>query len=231
MPPVTLGELVARKKLLILTAVQIEAKAVARALGLRRTDRLSWASNGDKGLPISMYMIGMGARGLPPIDPDKVRVVLMAGLAGGLSPSLQIGDLVIDNRSTFPTDINAVRGEIHTSNTLVATPADKAACLEKSGAVAVDMENQIVREWAARMNVPFMGIRAISDRAGQSLDPSIIDAIDEFGGIKPIPLVSGLLARPIRIASLVRIGRHARLATKRLAMAVAQIVAAIDCLA
>ena len=175
-----------------------------------------------------MYMIGMGASQLPAIEPNRLRCILMAGLAGGLSPSLKIGDLVVDEQSTFPARIEAVRGEIHTSRTLVTTAQEKAKCHNENRAVAVDMENQIAREWAASMNVPFLGIRAISDRADQSLDLFIVNAIDEFGHVKPIRLAFGLLGRPTRVASLMRIARHAHRAGKRLGGAVAEIMAAIE---
>lgn len=213
---------------MILTAVQIEAKAVARALGLRRDGKISWTSDGNQKLPISLHMTGMRAVHLPAIEPRELRCILMAGLAGGLDPSLQIGDVVIDDQSTLTTQFEALRGQILTSATLIATPADKADCFDRSGAVGVDMENQTVREWAAKMDVPFLGIRAISDRADQSLDPGILNAIDEFGGIKPIQLAAGLLGRPARIASLIRVGSHAKHAAERLGCAVAEIVAAMQ---
>lgn len=171
-----------------------------------------------------MYMIGMGASHLPAIEPSELRCILMVGLAGGLDPSLQIGDLVIDEQSTFATELKAVRGSIYTSKILMATPAEKAACRESSGAVAVDMENQPVREWAAKMNVPFLGIRAISDRADQSLDPAIVKTIDEFGCLKPAALAGALLSRPPRIASFIRIALHAQGASKRLEEAVGELV-------
>ena len=228
MPRVTLSELVQQKHVTIFTAVQIEAKAVARALGLRRASKVFWNSDENQGPPVSLYMIGMGASHLPAIEPSELRCILMVGLAGGLDPSLQIGDLVIDELSTFATELKAVRGSIYTSRILMATPGDKADCFGRSGAVAVDMENQIVREWSAKMDVPFLGIRAISDRADHSLDPGILNAIDEFGDIKPIQLAAGLVARPRRIASLIRVGHHAKDAAKRLGSAVAEIVVAIQ---
>lgn len=215
-------------RVMILTAVQIEALAVARALGLARSGKTSWANGEKSQLPISMRMIGMGAVQLPTIEPGGVRCVVMAGLAGGLDPSLRIGDLVIDAQSTQPAHFEALRGQIFTSKTLVATPAEKSACREKSGAVAVDMENQIAREWAAKIEVPFLGIRAISDRADESIDPSFVNAIDEFGRVNPVRLAAGLLVRPVRVKSLVRLGRHAKLAAGRLGKAVAEVVATID---
>ena len=48
-----------------------------------------------------MYMIGMGASHLPTLEQGELKCILMAGLAGGLDPSLQIGDVVIDEQSTF----------------------------------------------------------------------------------------------------------------------------------
>ncbi|HEX5243004.1 MAG TPA: hypothetical protein VFW23_07030, partial [Tepidisphaeraceae bacterium] len=71
-------------------------------------------------------------------------------------------------------------------------------------------------------------IRAISDRADESLDRSIVNAIDEFGRVKPVRLAAGLLARPVRVKSLMRIGRDAKLAADRLGKAVAEIVEMID---
>jgi len=118
----------------------------------------------------------------------------MAGFAGALDPALRVGDIVKDDSS----------GSIYTSKDIVATAAGKAELFRRTGAKAVDMENAIVRQFADRLGIRFIGIRAISDAADEAIDPAILQFIDETGRIRPAALAKGLIQKPAIVPELNR---------------------------
>ena len=104
---------------------------------------------------------------------DNPSCVLIAGVAGGLDPSLASGDLLLAEGGD-PGWLAAVArrlpearvGKLLTSGRVIVSARNKAAVFADTGALAVDMET-----WAAAAvaTVPWLGLRAISDTAHQDL--------------------------------------------------------------
>lgn len=98
---------------------------------------------------------------------------LVAGVAGGLDPSVRPGDVVVAPDPSAPMLAGALRrlgltvhvGAIHTSDHLV-TGAERRA-LAGRGALAVDMETGPLR--AAAGSRPFAAVRVITDTEGAGL--------------------------------------------------------------
>ncbi len=152
------------------------------------------------------------------------------GLAAGLGPELQPGDLVLaaavvlpDGRS-LPTDppwrsrcaaaldgagIAVHAGAIAGTRHLLATPAQKQALFKATGALAADMESHAVAELASAAAIPFIVVRAISDPAEQALPEVAIRCLGPGGQIRPAALI-GVIARPGELAALIRLGLQAR---------------------
>jgi nucleoside phosphorylase len=196
---------------LILTALRYEASAIAKRLG-----------------QADLRVIGPQAVGLRDVtDVAECRGVIMAGLAGALDPSLLIGDVVVDSSSNLEVPAgNWRRGDIHTATQIIATVEQKKRLFAETGALAVDMENATARDFAARLGLPFLGIRAISDRADDPLDPTMLRWVNPAGGLRPTRVAADLCRRPGSIPSLLRLGRRSRVAVEALADAVQQIVSA-----
>ncbi len=104
--------------------------------------------------------------------------VISAGYAGGLSPGLRVGDLVLGRNYSDPGLLNVARlvlenehpqvGTLLTQATAVERAADKAALHADTGALAVDMETAWIAEVCAEAGVPLLSLRVISDAAAQS---------------------------------------------------------------
>ncbi|HEY2588839.1 MAG TPA: hypothetical protein VGI81_24060 [Tepidisphaeraceae bacterium] len=204
--------------LLILTAVTLEARAIADALGMECPKPGQPSRIARNGVSITLALTGVSARHLPG---EASGVVLTAGLAGALDPSLAVGDVVVDDwPASLPVPPGVRRGAIHTDHQIAATPREKAALFAQTQALAVDMENSSVREWARRQGAQFGAIRAISDRADQTLDPAVLRLIDPWGRPKPMAIAQTLLRHPRLIPHLMRLGRDSKTAARRLGQAI-----------
>ncbi|MEA2712017.1 MAG: hypothetical protein QOF78_4618 [Phycisphaerales bacterium] len=177
------------------------------------------------GPSIRIEVIGPGATRLPASPSAGVVGIIMAGLAGGLDPSLRTGDLVIDDQSTWRGLKLACRtGQIHSAAGIIATPQQKAALFRDTGALVVDMENAAARKLAAEWNVPFLGIRAVADSAGETLDPALLRMTDSSGRVKPIQILAELCRRPNLLPGLWQMNSRASAALRSLSLAVRQVV-------
>ena len=204
------------RRLLILTALEYEAKAIARRIG--------------DAAGVELRVVGPGATRLPAAaELASFDAVIMAGVAGALDPQFQIGDVVVDGDIHRPAE-RWRRGKIYTSKTIAATAAQKAALFAETGALAVDMEHAAVRAWAEQAGVAFVGVRAISDRADEALDPAVLRLVDSSGRLRPGRLAAELCRRPTLVVALLRLRPRSALAVTNLADAVAQIVASPDAL-
>lgn len=150
--------------------------------------------------------------------------IISIGIAGALSPDLDVGDAVIAERvvtanAAFETDakwtarlaaalprarIGAILGR-----GAIADSADvKAALYQSSRADAVDMESHLAAGAAREYNLPFAALRVISDRADQSLPPAVLVAMRPDGGIALGRVLLSVLTRPAQIPALIRTGRE-----------------------
>jgi hypothetical protein len=212
--------------LFIFTAVAMEAKAVATALGMGYSTPGRPVTKRLGNCAVSIYLVGLRAKAVRQgIGGDAPSCVLMAGLAGALDPTLAIGDLIIDDLPDGIAMPQACRkGKICTQDAIVATPEEKAKLFADTGAVAVEMENATVRNWAGRVGAAFVAIRAISDRADQTLDPRVLALVDEWGRPRILAVTKILVSRPSLIPHLIRLARDSKEAAQQLGEAVSEFV-------
>jgi adenosylhomocysteine nucleosidase len=196
---------------IILTALKMEASAVRRALGGA----------------VDIRVIGIRAIRMPEIDTAKFDGIILAGLAGALDPSLQIGDIVVDVCSaTGKLSLAGAThiGVIHSSGEIITAPAGKSELFTKTRALAVDMESAIVGARAAALGLPFLHIRAISDRAQDAVDPAVLSFINPFGAVRPLKLATALLGKPSLVAQIRHLRRDSKIALSALCTAIKALV-------
>ena len=156
-------------------------------------------------IDIELHTIGIRAVRLPTggVAGHRRRVRHHGGLGRGADPTLRVGDVVIDvpwDAASLPLDYPVSRGRIHTADRPVATAGEKAELFGRTGALAVDMEQSAVRATAG--GVPLVGLRAVSDAAGEDLDPAVLGLVGPTGRPRPLAVAAYLARRPGRIASL-----------------------------
>ena len=100
-------------------------------------------------------------------------------------------------------------GTIVGSGAIVATAAEKQALHAETGALAVDMESHIAARVAARQNLPFAIIRAISDGANEALPSAALVGMKPDGSMALGTVLASLARNPTQLPALIRTGLHA----------------------
>ena len=169
-----------------------------------------------------------------------VKALLSFGIAGGLSPEVRPGTLIVAERIIVPhgapieTDpvwraalvgaLQAARLPCRTaaivgSDMAVMTPAAKQRLYAESGAEAVDMESHAVARAARDTGTPFLALRAVADPQGRALPAWTVEATGPAGKVRPGRVVIALCRRPWEIPALVRIAGDTRKALSALGRA------------
>lgn len=112
-------------------------------------------------------------------------------------------------------------GRLVTVSTVVVSARRKAELRTATGAIGLDMESSGVGAVAAARAVPFLAVRAVSDRADEDLPPSFTDFLVPGGWLRGMWT---LLASPADWVSLNRLRRQSHLAGERLSAFVAAFV-------
>ncbi len=174
----------------------------------------------------TVHTAGIRAGHLPDVGRlANVSLIILCGVAGALDPSLHIGDCILDDpQNRIPSSSLYRRGRIHTASEIIASPVAKAQLFAETGALAVDMEQAIVRKFAERFNIPVIGLRAISDTADQMLDPAVVNLVDDLGRPRAMKIATTLLRRPGLVPYLNRLNANTKFALKNLAIAVRDVV-------
>lgn len=177
----------------IVTGLQVEAD-IAR--GIPHSIVLCLGPGPSKALQAGEMLVERGARSL-----------MSFGVAGGLDPALQAGD-VIASPAKLAEAFGAKTSAITTVADPALTPEDKAVLFEKSEASAVDMESSAVEAAAAAASVPYYFIRAICDEAGDTIPQIALKGVSPDGRTRPIRVAAGLATRPQDLAALLHLGRQ-----------------------
>jgi adenosylhomocysteine nucleosidase len=173
------------------------------------------------------------ADGIRRLIGEGATALVSFGLAGGLAPGLDPGDLVIattvlvgDNgyrtdttlTNRFATALpDAHLGAVLGSDIAIDAPATKRRIHATTGAIAVDMESQAL----AACGGPFAVLRAVADPHDRALPPAALVGIKPDGGSDILAVLASLLRAPSQLPQLIALGRDSRRALASLERAVA----------
>jgi adenosylhomocysteine nucleosidase len=161
------------------------------------------------------------ATGHPHIE-NSCRALVSFGVAGGISPHLKPGDVIVassilDAQTTHRTDANwsekllVSMPDAHYVPILgvdapVVDPREKKRLADETGAAAVDMESHFVARSAAARGLAFVSIRVIVDPADRSVPPAAIAGMRPDGTTSIAAVIASLANRPSQLLSMARIG-------------------------
>jgi len=150
-------------------------------------------------------------------DKKHVDAMISTGLCGALDPALRVGDIVVPPGVAFETQAEYVRGAVHSIDHVAVTSFEKRTLRNATGAIAVDMEAAAVERKAAEWNLPFLCIRAVSDRAGDTLPLDFNRYRNGRGDFSRTRIAMAAIARPFTVMpQLIEFDRNCRRAADAL---------------
>lgn len=234
----------------IVTPVPEEATGLLRRMAdLRpeRRDGLSARIGRLGGRSVVVVSTGDGARNAErglrrALDCWRAERVLVLGVAGGLTAELEVGQVVrgewlLDASGPAPapdrawgekTSVSCTSATVFSSLRLAVTPEEKLATRDglPEGPAVVDLESAAFARVASDAGVPFVVLRAVSDRADEALPLDFNLFVGEDGGVRRADVVRHVAFRPRLIAPLMDLRRRVELCADRLAMAAEELVSA-----
>lgn len=194
----------------------------ARIVGGKRVVTLVGGGDGD-GLK----------KQLDTVLPEKgVSGVISIGIAGGLSPDLRPGHIVIGSEvvidsERYETDSDWLQrlwraiprskpGVVAGSDTVLMHRPDKTVLYERTGAVAVDMESHIAARAAHQYKKPFAVLRVVCDPGDRTLPPAALVAMKPDGSVDTDAIFRSVMANPQQILSLLYLARDSTTAFRTL---------------
>jgi len=161
------------------------------------------------------------------LDAVDVDHVLVVGIAGGVGPTVDIGDLVVpevvldgDGGTAYrPHPLGDVtpRGTIITSDQFGYEDDDIARFID-DGVVGLDMETASIAGVCERRGKPWSAFRAISDRGDDdTVDVAVLEMAGPDGGGDLKGILKYLVRKPWKIPHLARLAKGSKLATERAA--------------
>lgn len=163
------------------------------------------------------------------------------GIAGGLDPALQPGDLILAEGVRLPDEdvistqaswrsafaaaaAGTADGLMYGSDIAVSRTDDKARLFTDYGVRAVDMESHGVARAARETGLPFLIVRAIADPADRTIPPAALAGLGPDGEQRPIAVMLAMLRNPAQVPALIQLARDAKTALRRLAAAAPSVV-------
>lgn len=146
-------------------------------------------------------------------EPEAIASV---GFCGALAPELEVADVVVADQvtggaETYQSVLVSGGGRFERGNLItvdrVAQTTEEKRVLYATGAKVVDMEAAGVAQQAKSMSVPFVGIKAVTDLAGETLHNDFQRVLRPDGHFDTIGILVSALRKPLtRIPEVVRLG-------------------------
>jgi adenosylhomocysteine nucleosidase len=217
-------------RVLVLTAIDVEARGLARHLGLAPVPGATFPHFAGGMLEIAT----VGLRGARLAERAAAcrapELVVSAGACGALDPALSVGALVVPAVVLGPNGARwltatlprlAPSGALLTVGHVIESSAQKARLWMETGARAVDMESAAIMAWARERGVPGAVVRAVSDDAGRGVPAALAGAVGEDGRVRPLRAIGAALARPTALGDLLELRAGTEAALKSVAGALA----------
>lgn len=215
------------RAVLVLVAIDTEARALARHLGLPSAS----APRAGSG-PLQMACVGLRACRLSAVEAPPGTLVVSAGVCGALAPQLAAGALVVPETvlaagatryATVEVSGLTRRGALVSVADVLEDGAAKARLWLETGALAVDMESATILAWAAARGLPATVVRGVADTAARGVPADLAGVVADDGRVRPMRAVTAALARPGAVADALALRRGTVVALKSVAAALARL--------
>jgi nucleoside phosphorylase len=218
----------------VLAPMVSEIRPVVKAFSLARGEigglRVATGLLGD--VEIVAVKIGVGTSAAATtterlLDVTTVDHVLVVGIAGGLVPEVEIGDMIFPSRvrdrasgaEYVPAGLapGEASGTLLTSDEFIADPHEMEK-LAGQGVVGLDMETAAVAAVCERRGCAWSVVRSVSDRPGD-VQADVFDLAGADGEPSVGTSIRFMATQPHRVPALARLARNAQRAADRAAAA------------
>lgn len=186
---------------------------------------------------IAILHTGVGAaaaraRIVPFLAGQRFDFLLSSGFAGGVAPSLGVGDLLLAENYSDPRLLARAQdllisqsGKLASADQVIEGAEEREQFARARGAVAVDMETAVLAEACAARQLPMLSLRVISDTAAAPFPapPAVLFNIHRQK-TEPLRLLGYLARQPAGIVRLMRFARQIDVARRSLTSALAILV-------
>jgi adenosylhomocysteine nucleosidase len=216
----------------MLAPMPSELQPLVKTLALRRTAGESMYEGDVGAVHVVATKTGMGTKNAAEaaerlLDANTVDHVMVVGIAGGVGPTVAVGDLILpevvvdkDSGAEYrPAHMGDVtpRGKLVTHDDFDLTPAELER-LVADGFIAVDMETAAIGAVCERRGVPWSAVRVISDIAGVT-PGDVIDLANPDGSPNVVAGLKYMVRHPNRIPYLIKLARNSFAAARAAAAA------------
>jgi adenosylhomocysteine nucleosidase len=158
------------------------------------------------------------------------------GIAGALAPELRAGDVVISTEvvsdagrwqaadafrsrvAALAAGIGAIEGPVLGALRIIASTDEKRRAWVETGALAVDLESDVVARIAASAGIPFVVVRTIADSVHRELPPAALIPLAEDGTPNLARVLASVVRQPRQVAALCGLARETRTALAALVL-------------
>ena len=198
-----------RMSIVVLCPMQIEHKAVSRELrraGLSRVPVVQTGIGREAILRALLREIERHGSGA---------LYVLAGACGGLVATADVPPVarVIDERGgawrPFGAPDDGAGVTLIGVDRIIATPADKRALADETGAAIVDMETHAFAAECERRGAAWSVVRGVSDTPDETLPPEVLGWVRPDGGTRAVRAAIDLARRPSLVPHIVGVLRRA----------------------
>lgn len=180
---------------------------------------------------ILLFLSGVGAENAAnavSILAPKVSHLISWGTAGGLSKTLNPGDLLLPdvildkNNVQFTTDSKFKNqivkllpnkqtyesGLLAEATIILKGQKEKESFQLQSNAIACDMESAIIAKLASEKGIPFNAIRIVADGHATCIPKSVLESINENGDFSILKFLGKIVLNPKDISKVYRLSKN-----------------------
>jgi hopanoid-associated phosphorylase len=163
---------------------------------------------------------------------NGARGIVSFGTAGGISPALKPGDVVVasavmtakdrfETHSSWSKALLTANSRAHYMPVFgveapVLSVLEKEALWSATGVAAVDVESRVAAEVARHYSLPYAVLRVIIDPAHRAIPLSALAGVREDGTVSALSVLRSLLRRPADIEGVIRLAGDSRKANRSL---------------
>lgn len=204
------------RRILVLTAVDVEARGLARRLGLAPVASPGLGRYGRGSVEVACVGLGAGRLEALPALEGADPLVVSAGACGALAPTLRVGDLVVPESVVSSAGVRhatdaipglARAGVMVDAGRVLETAEAKLRLFDATGAVAADMESATIVQWARQRGLRAAVVRAVSDGSDRGVPADVAAIVDGDGRTRPGRALRLMLGRPSALPAVLAL-RH-----------------------